>query len=63
MSYQPLTGHPCTCKRGQQRDNCPQCEGTGMQIDFAQFHKDKPKQPLTVKQIASMIAPKYRGSL
>lgn len=26
---------PCTCKRGQQRDNCPQCEGTGQRIDFA----------------------------
>ena len=33
--YQPKTGAPCGCKRGQQRDNCPQCEGTGQVIDFA----------------------------
>lgn len=33
--YQPRTGARCTCKRGQQRDNCPTCEGTGWVIDFA----------------------------
>ncbi len=33
--YQPKTGQPCSCKPGQQRDNCPQCEGTGQRIDFA----------------------------
>ncbi len=33
-SYQPKTGAACHCKRGQQRDNCPDCEGTGMRIDF-----------------------------
>ncbi len=33
--YQPKTGKPCYCKRGIQRDNCPQCEGTGWVIDFA----------------------------
>jgi len=33
--YQPKTGQPCGCKPGQQRDNCPACEGTGMRIDFA----------------------------
>jgi hypothetical protein len=32
--YQPKTGQPCHCKRGVQRDNCPDCEGTGMRIDF-----------------------------
>ena len=32
--YQPKTGAPCGCRRGVQRDNCPTCEGTGMQIDF-----------------------------
>jgi len=26
---------PCSCKRGQQRDNCPACEGTGQRINFA----------------------------
>ena len=25
---------PCHCKRGQQRDNCPACEGTGQRINF-----------------------------
>ncbi len=33
--YQPKTGQRCTCKRGQERDNCPRCEGTGQVIDFA----------------------------
>lgn len=33
--YQPKTGAPCSCRRGMERDNCPQCEGTGMRIDFA----------------------------
>lgn len=32
--YQPKTGQKCSCKRGQQRDNCPACEGTGWIIDF-----------------------------
>ena len=33
--YQPRTGARCGCKRGVQRDNCPNCEGTGWVIDFA----------------------------
>jgi len=32
--YQPKTGSPCSCKRGVQRDNCQNCEGTGWVIDF-----------------------------
>jgi hypothetical protein len=32
--YQPKTGAKCSCKNGIQRDNCPNCEGTGMVIDF-----------------------------
>ncbi len=32
--YQPKTGEKCHCKRGVQRDNCPDCEGTGWRIDF-----------------------------
>ena len=32
--YQPKTGQACHCKRGQQRDNCPDCEGTGQRVDF-----------------------------
>jgi len=26
---------PCSCRPGQDRDNCPACEGTGQRIDFA----------------------------
>jgi hypothetical protein len=32
--YQPKTGAKCGCKRGVQRDNCPNCEGTWLVIDF-----------------------------
>ncbi len=35
QAYQPKTGQHCSCRAGQQRDNCPQCEGTGWCIDFA----------------------------
>jgi hypothetical protein len=37
--YQPKTGAACGCKRGQQRDNCPACEGTGRVIDFAAIRR------------------------
>ena len=40
--YQPKTGQRCSCKRGQQRDNCPQCEGTGWIIDFRAIRALKP---------------------
>lgn len=33
--YQPKTGKACSCRSGQERDNCRQCEGTGHVIDFA----------------------------
>ena len=33
--YQPKTGARCHCRKGVQRDNCPDCEGTGWRIDFA----------------------------
>lgn len=32
--YQPKTGGRCGCHRGVERDNCPNCEGTGWVIDF-----------------------------
>ena len=35
MNFQPKTGARCHCKSGIQRDNCPDCEGTGLRIDFA----------------------------
>ena len=41
MSYQPKTGRPCICKPGIQRDNCPQCEGTGQQIDFQAIRSER----------------------
>jgi hypothetical protein len=34
-AYQPKTGARCGCRRGVQRDNCPNCEGTGWVINFA----------------------------
>lgn len=34
MSFQPKTG-----TRGQERDNCPTCEGTGMRIAFKPIRK------------------------
>lgn len=41
--YQPKLGLHCFCKRGIERDNCPRCEGTGMQIDFAAIrNRNKP---------------------
>jgi hypothetical protein len=35
--YQPKTGAKCSCISGIQRDNCPNCEGTGYIIDFAKI--------------------------
>lgn len=35
MKKNTTKGTPCHCKPGQQRDNCPDCEGTGYRIDFA----------------------------
>jgi hypothetical protein len=29
----------CGCKRGIERDNCSNCEGTGIMIDWNTFHK------------------------
>ena len=37
-AYTPRTGAKCGCKRGAQRDNCPNCEGTGYAIDFRAIH-------------------------
>lgn len=39
--YQPKTGAKCHCRPGQQRDNCPSCEGTGWQVDFKAIRKRK----------------------
>ena len=55
--YQPKTGMPCGCKRGLQRDNCPQCEGTGQRIDFAAVRArgSAPRPPLPVKEPAESL--------
>ena len=37
--FSPKTGEFCHCKKGTQRDNCQDCEGTGMIIDFAAIRK------------------------
>lgn len=39
QSANQYTGAPCGCERGIERDNCPQCEGTGKVIDFAKFRR------------------------
>lgn len=44
--YQPKTGQPCHCKRGQARDNCPDCEGTGQRIDFAKIRARTVRAPI-----------------
>lgn len=31
----------CHCKRGLERDNCANCEGTGVAIDWEAFHASK----------------------
>ncbi len=40
--YQPKTGEKCHCRPGVQRDNCPDCEGTGMKIDFKAIRGETP---------------------
>jgi hypothetical protein len=37
QDHPPRTGAKCFCKRGVQRDNCPECEGTGWKIDFVKL--------------------------
>jgi hypothetical protein len=44
-AYQPKTGAKCGCKRGVQRDNCPNCEGTGWVIDFKAIRARQPVTP------------------
>jgi hypothetical protein len=33
----PRSG-PCGCRPGIWRDNCPDCEGTGLAIDWRKYH-------------------------
>jgi hypothetical protein len=52
-AYQPKTGQPCHCKRGVQRDNCPDCEGTGQRIDFKAIRD----RNLTISPEAAQVRP------
>ena len=53
--YQPKTGNKCYCKKGVQRDNCAQCEGTGLQIDFRAIRaKNGPKVTPQVDALPGM---------
>lgn len=54
--YQPKTGQACHCKRGQQRDNCPDCEGTGMRIDFAKIRARADVAGGTIPFFAAIVA-------
>lgn len=54
MSYQPKTGQKCGCRRGIERDNCPNCEGTGWVIDFARIRREvaeRMKQKQDIKEV------------
>ena len=57
--YTPKTGAKCGCKRGQQRDNCPNCEGTGYTIDFKAIHArryaEEHAKPLTQEEQFAML--------
>ncbi len=60
-AYQPKTGEPCNCGRGIQRDNCPECEGTGMRIDFRAIReRAKPRGVLSDEQLKRQFGiPKF----
>ena len=53
--YQPKTGQPCHCKHGIERDNYPQCEGTGMMIDFKAIRDRKLAKPVRTPETADWI--------
>lgn len=50
--YQPKTGAKCGCRRGVQRDNCPNCEGTGHVIDFRAIRNAPPVVPIFLNRDA-----------
>jgi len=60
MKGDPLTGARCGCKRGIERDNCPNCEGTGKAIDWNRYHQERrERQREEDKQILSQL---YHGN-
>ena len=52
--YRPLTGQPCTCKKGQERDNCAQCEGGGARIDFEKIRQTNEMARIEIISIRRM---------
>jgi hypothetical protein len=60
--YQPKTGQPCTCHRGIERDNCPQCEGTGQRIDFAAI-RARTADPETINLALRQCAARLRATV
>ncbi len=46
-NYIPRTGISCGCRRGIERDNCPNCEGTGRAIDWSAYWQEKHKTEVT----------------
>lgn len=63
--YTPRTGQRCGCKRGKMRDNCPNCEGTGLQIDFAAIHARRRERaaavPLCARVMGCLCAAHAKG--
>lgn len=55
--YQPKTGEKCSCKRGIERDNCPECEGTGEKIDFK---KIRARHDESVNEIIKKVGDKWQ---
>ena len=57
MEYQPKTGFKCGCRKGIQRDNCINCEGTGYMIDFKAIRaKNGPKVTPQVDAMPGMTS-------
>jgi hypothetical protein len=54
--YQPKTGEPCHCRRGMERDNCPDCEGTGQRIDFRAIREALGQPTFTLSNQGLQIA-------
>ena len=44
--FTPKTGATCSCRKGFERDNCPNCEGTGEVIDFRAIHAAREEKEL-----------------
>lgn len=48
-ALQVFTGAACHCRRGIERDNCPDCEGTGKRIDFRAIRAAKVERGILAK--------------